>query len=218
MKKIQFLLTFFAAILLGLTACQHSIDAPVPQEMAEHAFNPIALPSSDIEAKLRAFNDYLNSFQNAKSRDAQGMSTEQVEWNIEALLNATYANAAKGFTSQSVSRDSFLIPLNNSAVSSENVVNAWRSAKSLLHDQYVSVGEAGKHVVMIDISTKTLGSQLQLTVSSFIGINPVQSRTDPFTATDDWWWGKLGIGGTSGKCGNYSGQALGKVAVDRLNE
>ena len=44
MKKIQFLLTFFAALLLGLTACQHSIDAPVPQQFADagqkHAFDP----------------------------------------------------------------------------------------------------------------------------------------------------------------------------------
>ena len=217
MKKIQLLLTFFAAILLGLTACQHNIDAPVPQQFADagqkHAFDPKFVPNDDIEAKLRAFNEYLNSFQNAKSRDAQAMSAEQVKWNVEALLNATYSQADKVFTRQSINRDSFLIPLSNGAVSSENVVNAWRGAKSLLHDQYVSVRETGKHVVFVDIDTKIVNSnQLQLKISSVIGINEAQSRTDPYSWDDNWWWG---FG--AGKCPQtpVSGS---KDAAVRLNE
>ena len=46
----------------------------------------------------------------------------------------------------------------------------------------------------VDITSKPLsGNQLQFKVSSFIGLNPVQVRVNPFNSTDDWMWG-FGLG------------------------
>jgi hypothetical protein len=214
MKKIEILLVFF---VLGFMSCKNeSIDAPATEQVVSAdkklAFNPKVDPNDDVNTKLRAFNDKLDAFQKEVAvRDAQTMSVADVEWNVEAYLNATYARADKPFIDQSVNRDSFVVALTNGEVSGTNVLAALASAKSLLINQYRSIRETSKHLVFVDIATKTIGSnQLQLMVSSFVGLNPLQSRDNPYGSTDRW---KYGFG--LGKC---DGTQLGKDAATRLNE
>ena len=85
------------------------------------------------------------------------------------------------------------------------------NAKSLVADQYRNETESAKHIVFIDIASKAVGeNQLKVIVSSFIGLNPLQSRSDPYTSTDNWKWA-----GKEGKC---NGTMVGQDALTRLNE
>jgi hypothetical protein len=204
-------------VFLSLNACKDAnIDVSLPEQAIntgkKQAFNPQVDPNDDINARLRDFNNKLSAFQKDISvRDGQTMSVADVEWNVEAYLNSTYARADKPFIDQSANRDSFIVATTNGEISGANVLAAVASAKAMLITQYRSVRETSKHLVFVDIATKTVGSnQLQLTVSSFVGLNPLQSRDNPYTSTDNWIW--------ANKLGKCDGTQVGKDAAIRLSE
>ncbi len=216
MKNFKIIGFSLLLILLGFSSCRNeSIDASMPQTTVSGkklAFDPKPQKHDDVYAKLRDFKEKLRLFQgNASLRSIQTMSVDKVVWNVEAYLNAAYGHSDKPFAGQSIHQDSFLISIADGEVSGSEVLSTLERAKGYVADQYRRVAESSKHIVFIDIAAKEIGgNQLQFKVSSFIGLNPLQMRTDPYSATDDWIYGFQ-----LGKCDETM---VGKDGTDRLNE
>ncbi len=217
MEKFKIIFLFFALTLIGLSSCQNEkIDISVPEQTAatdkKRAFDPKPVQNDDVYAKLRAFEEKIRSYQtNTSLRDASTMPVSQVVWNIEAYLNAAYGHSDKPFADQRVQQDSFRVSVTNGEVNGADVLSTLASAKGLVIEQYRKVSSGGKHIVFVDIASKAISaSQLQFTVSSFIGLNSLQVRTDPYTSTDNW---KFGF-----KLGRCNGTRVGEDAATRLNE
>lgn len=109
MKKIQFLLTFFAAALLfGLIGCQKDVSVPDTQALTTGSETTAkraslfesepALQHDDVMEKIEAFKNRLAKIENGTlSKTDAPMVVEDAIWNIEALMNFRYCQAQLSF-------------------------------------------------------------------------------------------------------------------------
>ena len=124
MKKIQLLLTFFAAALVfGLIGCQKDVEASMSITETNSATSarrvslfdsqPV-IEHADIMAKIEAFKTRLAKIENGilSPKDIP-MTVEEAIWNIEALSNARYCQAQLPFQDLISQKATLEIPLND---------------------------------------------------------------------------------------------------------
>jgi hypothetical protein len=150
----------------------------------------------------------------ANLKDGQDLSTDSAIWYAEATLNETYARGDYSKSFLTIDSTFIGIPLNtNSLVSSTSLSDAYRTLVSSLRDHYDAIKDAGKSLILVDVSAVSVNSDsLFIKMTDYFvskPINPVPFSWT-FGFTDHWYWG---IG--QGKCGGYTGQ-VGQDATTQL--
>ena len=173
MKKIQFLLTFFAAALMfGLIGCQKDVTLDTQSAITEtnsatstrrvslFDSQPV-IEHADIMAKIEAFKTRLAKTENGilSPKDVP-MTVEAAIWNIEALSNSRYCQAQLPFQDLISQKATLEIPLNDKGeIDNQALLAAVQTVKEMLRAQYYAVREEQKHFIGIDVRplvTKTV--------------------------------------------------------------
>ncbi len=169
------------------------------QKISTPIFEPKeSADDKEVFEKIKAFEARISLLQSGiESLQTNEMTPDDVVWNVEALMNARYAAADKPFTSQVVEKSVIRIPRNANNKVDENVLpNAVESIRQKLASHWTRTTNANKHIVLVDIEiSPTESLDLMLEITDVIGLDIPES--EPFSATDNWWWGSDG-----GKCPN----------------
>jgi hypothetical protein len=236
MKKNLF---FFLLLALVAMSCQKDIESnqslgsiasPLKSAYDSQTFAQPTTESKADEERIVAFSNLLqklreggNSFTASASSNGNDMPIDETVWNVEALLNASYASAGDPFAHSSLKKDSILVPLNASgAVDQASLPALYESVRVKLAQQFTSVSSANKHLVFIDINMKGIRSSTNFANLEMMASFEIMSLTGydfpedmPFGSNDNWRWDKM-----SGKCnpltGNDTGENVGEGATTRL--
>ncbi len=154
-------------------------------------YNPKVSPDNDaIITKIRLFAGLLEKIERKGSlatRSSETMSADSVVWNIEALMNARYADADKPFKNSFVKTEVIKIPMTDGMVDYNALPAAVEETRQKIANHYTSIN-GDKHIIAIDLAVSPIESlNLTLEVTSVIGEGEPES--DPFGAGDDWIWG-----------------------------
>jgi hypothetical protein len=154
---------------------------------------------------LKKLSESTSSF----STTTNEMQIPETVWNVEALLNASYASAGEPFRHSSVTKDSILVALNsNGAIDESSLPAVYGAMRAKLGEQYQGITGDNKNLIFVDIeykgivSTVNLGSSLEMAnfeLTSFTGYG-YPPEDIPFTVGDNWRWGNLG-----GRCNPTTG-------------
>ena len=162
-------------------------------------YNPKVSADNDaIITKIRLFAGLLEKIERKGSltaRSSETMSADSVVWNIEALMNARYADAGKPFKNSFVKTEVIKVPMTDGMVDYNALPAAVEATRQKIANHYSSVsGE--KYVIAVDIAVSPIESlDLTLEVTSVIGEGEPES--EPFGVGDNWIWGS-----NYGKCSN----------------
>jgi hypothetical protein len=231
MKKNIFLFLVLAIIAVS---CQKDIvsndahfmgTSQIKSAFDSQTFAKQTDESKADEQRIVEFSNLLNELKNTSSASPTGneMAVDATVWNVEALLNASYASAGEPFARSSVKRDSISVPLNaNGAIDESSLPAVYQAIKSKLGEQYQGVIGANKHLVFVDIELKRVRSSTSFAnptpmadfgITSLTGYDLPEGM--PFGAGDDWKWDAV-----SGKCnpttGAATGSNLGEGSATRL--
>ena len=173
-------------------------------------FNP-TVPTNEKETftKILAFEKELAALSSGQESIQTGeMPTNDVVWNIEALLNARYADADKPFKSTSIEKTVIRIPRNaNNAVDKSNLPTAVENARQKIASHWNTISTENKHIVLVDISIVEVESvDLLLSITNVMGFDTPEA--EPFT--EAWRWGLK-----EGKC---TDRTLRIAADEKLTE
>lgn len=203
----------------SIESIDSTINAQQDSNGVEPLFNPQISPNQDlITKKIKEFSSRIVAVRNDEpgSRNG-GLAIEDATWNVEALLNASYANAASSINEISRSEYSFSIPHTNGEINNENLLLAFESSRSALETQYENVNSDDKQIVYADLEMEDMSQTfVNFKLSTLISINP-DSYTPPdgdcevFDPILDWWYAVTEQGMC---CEPYGG--LGKDAADIL--
>ncbi len=207
MKKNLFFLLLLAIIAVS---CQkdivsnnaHSLDAsPVKSAYDSQSFTQTTAESKAEEQRIEAFRNLLNDLTNTSSASptSNEMAVDATVWNVEALLNASYASAGEPFASNSLKKDSISVPLNaNGAIDESSLPSVYQIVRAKLGEQYRNVNGADKRLIFIDVALKGTRSSsnfanpipmADLYVTSSIGYTPsLLPPGDIFGPNDNWRW------------------------------
>jgi hypothetical protein len=155
-----------------------------------------------IEGKILAFKqklDYVRENPNLKSGE-EDLTLEEAVWNIEALVNYTYADATAEFNS--IVHDSVSITVNlvDGKVAISDLTAAYDQIVDSLSIKYNQIQSTEKQLMIADISLKeSNGTTAVLTVNSGIS----EGGSNPFAWFDvnDIWWFGMGNLNNGGYCG-----------------
>jgi hypothetical protein len=229
MKKNLFLYLLLAIVAMS---CQKDLivndsQSLIPSSSNKSAYDNLSAKKPTAEARadeqrIIAFRDLLEDLKNTSSASATGneMLVDSTVWNVEALLNASYASAGEPFTSNSVKKDSISVPLNaNGAVDESSLPSVYEAVRAKVGAQYHDVNGANKHLIFVDIALKGIrnGSNVansmqiaDLYVTSATGYDfepaspPPPPTGDMFSAIHNWKWGLM-----EGRCNPATGLATG---------
>jgi hypothetical protein len=221
MKKNLFLFVLLAIVAMS---CQKDI-APVGSDVASGKTNEVTpatktslfdeakpIENDDVYKKIDAFKAKIESIKSGTvTKSGVGTSVEDAIWNIEALLNSQYGQAGKPFKDIHRSTSTIRVDLNDDGtIDNTALVTALETARQKFLEQFNAVNAENKHVIGIDISTKTpqaeSNSSLLLNVTGVLGLR--YPTTTPFGSADDWLFANH-----LGHCDNTS---IGTDAADRL--
>jgi hypothetical protein len=211
MKKIFLTLTLISAIgMLLFFGCSKESEQKDTEQ--QKVFQP-SEQDLLIEGKILAFKqklDYVRENPNLKSGE-EDMPVEEAVWNIEALVNYTYADASADFNT--IVNDSVSITINlvDGKVAISDLTAAYDQIVDSLTEKYNQIQSEDKQLMIADISLiESNGTSAVFTVNSGIS----EGNSNPggwFGPTDYWFYGNL-----LGKCDIYYGQGDGSDAAEQL--
>ncbi len=223
MKKNIFFLLLLAIIAMS---CQESVTIDdgsfTPLTSKKSAYDSPKLFNSAAKAeeqRIIAFRNLLNDLKNMSSASPTGneMAVDATVWNIEALLNASYASAGEPFARNAFKKDSISVPLNaNGAVDESSLPAIYEMVRAKLGEQYGAVASANKHLIFVDIALKGTGNgtnfaspipMADLYVTSSIGYELAPAEDDfAFGPVHNWFWSKR-----RGMCNPVDGSLTGRL-------
>lgn len=155
--------------------------------------------------KLLDFKDRLNS----KNRSV--INADSAEWYVEGLLNYELANNTHEFENLTFIKDTITFPSENGSISYENLNNIYLYISELA-DSIKQSSMQGYNFDIIDLkilNTDWNNQGIAITLSG--GIYDVAPINFQFGDDDYWFWS-----GKNGKCGDYTGQFIGRDATTEL--
>jgi hypothetical protein len=171
-----------------------------------------------IEGKILDFKqklDYARENPNLKSGE-DDMTVEEAVWNIEALVNYTYADASADLNTIINNSTEISVGLVDGKVPINEVAEAYDQIVDSLSAQYSQVQSEDKQLTIADISLKESNE----TVAVF-GVNSAITAGMPnpggwFGVNDIWWYGQadLNMGGYCG--GIYNGTHTNDDAAEQI--
>ena len=220
MKKIQFLLTFFAAALMfGLIGCQKdvTVNSGVEQfKQSERAdlkyvaeYESFHVPSDKAKNRINELANALRSG-NLQTRSDNAISVAEAVWNIEALTNATSANG--GWKYQSIQVIQTYMALSTTDVAGEKQVSMQEVAAQYANaltavqqaENSTNYPSANRKTIYADVVPMVDGAGgVVLQLNMGVGTNPTgcpgcsSSLSANCSATDCW---KAGF--KQGTCNN----------------
>ena len=219
MKKYLF---FFLLLAIIAMSCQKDVvpqfaDAavsPLKSAYDSQTFGKQTAESRADEERIVAFNKLLKELTNNSNNSLSGdeMPVSETVWNIEALMNASYASAGDPFAQSSLKKDSVLVRLNaNGAVDQSSLPAVYQALRAKLAEQYTAVGSSNKHLVFIDINFQGIRNSTNFSNPEMMASLEVISLTGydvpegmPFGSSDNWRWNDR-----DGKCNPLTGAAIG---------
>jgi hypothetical protein len=163
-----------------------------------------------VRTKIRQFRERLKTVADGNALDKNGgtLTIEEAIWNIEAVLNATYANAGMPFEKLAIQTSNIVIPTENGYVSDMDVFNATNNASAELANHYNAITSTYRHPIVIDVELEsTANNEIVISMKSVITEEPPTNTVSPiggcniFDATNDYWnWGW-----DAGRCNGLAG-------------
>lgn len=207
------------SVLLFFNCSKDEIKT-VETKAAVETANPSDLPlfnqmqtnekeAEKVRTKIRQFRERLKTAADGNALDKNGgtLTIDEAIWNIEAVLNATYANAAMPFEKLAVQTSNIVIPTANGYVSDMEAFNAVTAASTKLAEHYNAITSTYKHPIVIDVELEaTANDEITISMKSIITEEPPTTITpvggcNIFNNTNDYWsWGW-----DQGRCNGLSG-------------
>ncbi len=167
-------------------------------------------PASDAEklkARIHLFRDRIKDLKvGAAERNDENMEVQDVKWNIEALLNATYANASLPYSKYSEETNTFSVPVTNNVVAANSLLLAYEMAQNYLSQHYYGLTSDFKNPVLIDVEVASItASSVNLKMTTIIAtdnLNGPEMNCNVFTPMD-YWYCNAGRGTCCGNPGNF---------------
>lgn len=163
-----------------------------------------------VRTKIRQFRERLKTVADGNALDKNGgtLTIEDAIWNIEAVLNATYAAADMPFEKLAIQTSNIVIPTENGYISDMEAFNAVTAASAKLAEHYNAITSTYKHPIVIDVELEaTANDEITISMKSIITEEPPTTTITPvggcniFNNTNDYWY----WGWDQGRCNGLSG-------------
>lgn len=205
-------LLFFSCAKEELTTIETNVETQTANQSNLPLFNQMQTNETEAEkvrSKIRQFRERLKAAAdgNVLDKNAGTLTIEEAIWNIEAVLNATYADADVPFEKLAIQTSNIVIPTANGYVSDMEAFNAVTAASAKLAEHYNAIASTYKHPIVIDVELEaTANDEITISMKSIITEEPPTTITpvggcNIFNNTNDYWsWGW-----DQGRCNNLSG-------------
>ncbi len=207
------LMVVMFSVLLFLNCSKDELKTVETANLSEkplfNQMQPNEKEAEKVRTKIRQFRERLKTVADGNALDKNGgtLTIEEAIWNIEAVLNATYANAAMPFEKLAVQTSNIVIPTANGYVSDMEAFNAVTAASAKLAEHYNAITSTYKHPIVIDVELEaTANNEITISMKSIITEEPPTTITpvggcNIFNNTNDYWsWGW-----DQGRCNGLSG-------------
>jgi hypothetical protein len=212
MKKLYFNLTILSAIgmLLFFSCSKESEQKDTGQQKVFQPSEQDVL----IEGKILAFKqklEYTRENPNLKSGEAD-LTIEEAVWNIEALVNYTYADASAEYETLINDQINITVNLSDSKVAFYDAVNTYDNIVDSIAVKFNQIQSEEKYLIVVDVSViETDGETVTFGIDPGIGTDGPPGWFNDFGPTDYWFYGQL-----DGKCDQYIGQGIGSDAAEQI--
>lgn len=158
----------------------------------------------------------LSFKQDLFSKSGGSMPSDSAEWHLEGLLNYEQANNTHEFTEVEFNRDTLLWPAENGEISYQDMQNLYAAINEMAEDMAIQNGNPEYTLDIIDLQIVKTGfksneQSVEVTLSGGTkGTTPTHASFGP----DDYWFSA----GLQGKCGDFTGQYLGRDATTELEK
>jgi hypothetical protein len=216
MKKVYVTIAFISAIgMLLFLGCSKENEQKETEQ--QKVFQP-SEQDLQIEGKILAFKqklDYVRENPNLKSGE-DDLTIDEAVWNIEALVNYTYADASADF--YTIVNDSVSITVNliEGRVAINDIIAAYDQIVDSLSAKYNQILSTEKQLMIADVSVKEINEvavvfEVNSAISSGI-LNP----GGWFGVNDIWFYGMADYN-NGGYCGGiYNGTHTNDDAAEQI--
>jgi hypothetical protein len=167
-----------------------------------------------IEGKILDFKqklDYARENPNLKSGE-DDMTVEEAVWNIEALVNYTYADASAEYENLVSKSFNITVGLTNGNIAFVEAGETYEKVVDSLSVKFNQITSENKILIVADISViESDGETVTFGVDPGIGTDGPPGWMNDFGPTDYWFYGQL-----DGKCDQYIGQGEGSDAAEQI--
>ncbi|MBI9033331.1 MAG: hypothetical protein JEZ03_02555 [Bacteroidales bacterium] len=212
-NRILLIVTTIISVSAVLYSCKKEDSNKISKD------NEIVLSqeSSDLIKKIKDFKASLHT------KSGEALSINDVQSNIEAALNYTYAEAEKGLQDVKQNRFSIFVPLNaDNNVNMEDVSDAYDLVLENIRTHYHSFFIEEKNLVSVNIETSESessksGNTVELVVTSKVNLD---LNSFIWTFQDYDYWCSYGAEMNSGGycSGPYDGQKPDLDAAEMLQK
>ena len=150
------------------------------------------------------------------SKNGGSMTSDSAEWHLEGLLNYEQANNTHEFIQVEFLYDTLTWPASNGVINYEGLQQVYASVNDLAQNMALQSGNPDYTFDVIDLQVietglksgeksvvVTLSGGLLGTIPTYVG----------FGTDDYWYWGW-----DAGKCGDFTGQYIGRDASTELQD
>ena len=172
----------------------------------EPLFNPQSSQNSaNIKERIKMFSNRINAVRKGETGAKDGeLSVADATWNVEALLNASYANAATSFSKTEKGEYTFSVPVTDGNINNEDLLGAFETARVNLATQYEAIDSDFKMPIYIDLKEENVtNTRVDYKVTNLIAVKPGSGSTMPppadcdiFDPVEDFWDTRV----DSGRC------------------
>jgi hypothetical protein len=212
MKKIYVTLTLISAIgMLLFFGCSKEVEQKDTEQ--QKLFQP-SEQDLIIEGKILAFKqklDYVRENPNLKSGE-EDMTIDEAVWNIEALVNYTYADASAEYENLITDQFNITVNLNDGKVDYSEVILTYDKIIDSIAVKFNQIESEDKVLIVANVSVvESDGQSVTLGIDPGIGTDGPPGWMNDFGLTDYWLYGQL-----DGKCDQYIGQGVGSDAAEQI--